>query len=168
MEFRLAALHDLPQLKAVYQEMILNMDRNQIQIWDDVYPCDFFEEDIKSDRLYVLVDHAEIVSAFALCASHPGEKAVEWAVNGKSALYLDRFGVNVNYLRRGIGSFMLAKAKETARSRGADCLRLFVVDINEPAINLYGKNGFTRAAGVYDEIIDEDFVLHEFGYEAEL
>ena len=68
----------------------------------------------------------------------------------------------------GIGSYMLEKAKETAKSLGAEYLRLFAVDINEPAIQLYIKNGFTRVNGVYDEVIDDDLILHEYGFEAAL
>lgn len=52
-----------------------------------------------------------------------GANMVEWKNNQANALYLDRFGVNVNYLR------------------------LFVVDINSPAIELYQKLGFIRAGG---------------------
>jgi ribosomal protein S18 acetylase RimI-like enzyme len=63
---------------------------------------------------------------------------------------------------------MLAKAREVAKTLGAEYLRLFVVDINEPAIRLYTKNGFTKAMGVYDEVIDDDLVLHEYGYEIPL
>ncbi len=60
---------------------------------------------------------------------------------------------------------MLKKAKEAAKKLGAEYLRLFVVDINKPAINMYAKNGFIRVNGVYDEVIDNDFVLHEYGFE---
>ncbi len=63
---------------------------------------------------------------------------------------------------------MLQKAKETAKKLGVVYLRLFVVDINKPAIGLYRKNGFVKANGVYDEIVDEDLVLHEYGFEAAL
>ena len=38
MNFRLAAMEDLPQLKQVYQDIIRNMDNHQICIWDDIYP----------------------------------------------------------------------------------------------------------------------------------
>ena len=48
---------------------------------------------------------------------------------------------------------------------GARYLRLFVVDINEPAIQLYEKNNFSKAKGIYDEVFDDGFILHEFGYE---
>jgi ribosomal protein S18 acetylase RimI-like enzyme len=90
---------------------------------------------------------------------------VNWKDNAGKALYIDRLGVNVNYSGKGIGSYMLTKARETAKSLSAEYLRLFVVDINGPAIRLYTKNGFTKAAGVYDEVIDDDLVLHEYGYE---
>lgn len=168
MEFRLAKMQDLSQIKNVYKEIINHMNSNQIEIWDEIYPCEFFEDDIKEKRLYLLLENAEIMAAFALCNSNSGEKAVEWKEEGKNALYIDRFGVNVKYLRKGIGSTMLAKAREVAKAKGADYLRLFVVDINEPAIHLYAKNGFMKANGVYDEVIDDELVLHEFGYEVEL
>ncbi len=63
---------------------------------------------------------------------------------------------------------MLNKAKETAKSLNVEHLRLFVVDINKLAIQLYIKNGFIGALGIYNEVIDEELVLHEYGYEIEL
>lgn len=47
MEFSLALMQDLDQLKSIYKEIIKNMNENGIQIWDDIYPCEFFEDDIK-------------------------------------------------------------------------------------------------------------------------
>ncbi|MGN0478235.1 MAG: hypothetical protein ACI4GO_02260 [Hominenteromicrobium sp.] len=63
---------------------------------------------------------------------------------------------------------MLTKAREAAKAGGAAYLRLFVVDVNKPAIRLYEKNEFVRADGDYDEVIEDDLILHEFGYELEL
>ena len=37
MNFRLAVMQDLPRLKAMYEDIIQNMNNNQIQIWDDIY-----------------------------------------------------------------------------------------------------------------------------------
>ncbi|WP_376774592.1 GNAT family N-acetyltransferase [Clostridium thailandense] len=73
-------------------------------------------------------------------------------------MYLDCFGVNVNYSRQGIGSLMLKQAKY---------LRLFVVDINKPAINVYLKNGFKQVDGIYEEKIDDGLILREYGFEIE-
>lgn len=167
MNLRMANIDDLPQLKAVYGKIIDNMNKDNIHIWDEVYPCEFFYNDIENNRLYVLEENNEIVSAFALCNSNAGAEYVKWENKYDKALYIDRLGVNVNYSRKGIGSVMLNKAIVLARDKGAKYLRLFVVDVNKPAINLYIKNGFKMVDGIYDEIIDYDLVLHEFGFEIE-
>lgn len=168
MDFRLAVMQDLSQLKDMYKQIVKNMNEHGIQIWDDIYPCDFFAEDIKNNRLYVLLNNGEIVSAFVLCDTNIGEKAVLWSDKHAKALYIDRLGVDVKYSKQGIASLMLSKAKEVAKVLGAEYLRLFVVDINEPAIKLYIKNGFVKAYGIYDEVFDDGFVLHEYGYEIKI
>lgn len=168
MDFRLAVMQDLSQLKEMYKQIVKNMNEQDIQIWDDIYPCEFFEEDIKNKQLYVLLNNSEIVSAFVLCDANSGENTVKWNDNHAKVLYVDRLGVNIKHSKKGIGSLMLNKAKEIAKTLGAEYLRLFVVDINKPAIQVYIKNGFVKADGVYDEIFDDGFVLHEYGYEIKL
>lgn len=161
----MAVSDDLAELKAMYGEIVKNMNENDIPIWDDVYPCEFFADDIKNEQMYVLTDENEIISAFVLCDTNAGEKEIRWNYNLGKAVYLDRLGVNIKHAKRGMGTLMLAKAREIAKSKGFDYLRLFVVDINTPAIRLYAKNGFVKADGIYDEVFDDGFVLHEYGYE---
>ena len=168
MEFRLSILSDLPQLKRVYRDIVQDMNDKNVRIWDDIYPCEFLEEDIRKKQLYVLTDKDEIVAAFALTKTNSGESSVEWTNQSNKVYYLDRLGVNKEYSNKGIGSFMLDKAKDISKSLGAEYLRLFVVDINEPAIRLYLKNGFVRVKDIYEEKFDDGFVLREFGYETKL
>lgn len=78
MEFRLAILGDLPQLKRVYADIVEDIKTQNLEIWDEIYPCEFFEEDIRKKRLYVLTDKDEVVSAFALTQTNSGESPVEW------------------------------------------------------------------------------------------
>lgn len=168
MNLRLANIYDLPKLKIVYGKIIDNMNKNNIPIWDEIYPCEFFAEDIENNRLYLLVEeHEEIVAAFALCESNDGESHVKWESSHDKALYLDRFAVNVAYLSQGIGSIVLKHAMTLTKQNSAKYLRLFVVDINKPAISLYLKNGFNQVDGIYEERID-DFVLREYGFEIEV
>ena len=152
----------------MYRQIVKDMDEQNIKIWDEVYPCEFFEEDIKNNQLYVLLNNSEIVSAFVLSDTNTGETSVQWNDMHANALYIDRLGVNIKYAKKGIGSLMLAKAKEIAKVSGAKYLRLFVVDINEPAIKLYIRMGFVKVNGSYDEIFDDGFVLHEYGYKIKL
>ena len=165
MDFRPAGMRDLVQLKIMYRQIVQDMNAQGIQIWDEIYRCEFLEEDIKMNRLYVLLDGDRIVSAFALSETNSGESTVQWMDNRAKALYIDRLGVDTAYSKQGIGSFMLASAKEITKAAGAEYLRLFVVDINKPAIRLYRRNGFAKADGVYEETFSDGFALHEYGYE---
>ena len=168
MELRLAQMEDLPALRASYGEVIRQMHADGITIWNDYYPCELFPEDIEANRLYVLEDGEQIVSAFALCDTNSGEQAVSWENPAAKAMYIDRFGVNPRYAGKGIGSAMLKRAGEMAKAGGAEYLRLFVVDCNLPAMGLYEKNGFSRAAGRFREKIKPGEFLTELGYEIRL
>ena len=147
LTFRAAAMQDLPQIKTVYRKIVHHMNAQRIEIWDERYPCDFLEEDIRNGRLYLLLHRLDIVSAFALCGENAGAAHIDWEHSGAKALYLDRFAVNVRFMGKGIGGYMLSQA------------------CNTPALRLYEKSGFVRRPGVYDEVIDETLVLHEYGYE---
>lgn len=168
MEIRLATLEDMEELKKMYTSIIQNMEDRNISIWDEVYPCVCFNDDIKEQQLYLLHHKNEIRSAFALCTSHAGADKVQWKKSSANSLYLDRFAVHVTYSHKGLGSFVIEKAKEIAKAKGYDAIRLFVVDYNIPAIQFYEKNGFIKADGIYDEVIDEDLIFHEYGYEITL
>lgn len=113
-------------------------------------------------------DNDDIVSAFALCESNAGESYVKWENAHDKSLYIDRFGVNIDYSRQGIGSIMLNHAITITKQKNAKYLRLFVVDINKPAINVYLKNGFRKVDGIYEEKIDDDLTLCEYGFEIEV
>ncbi|WP_252233821.1 GNAT family N-acetyltransferase [Clostridium sp. ZS1] len=168
MDLRLANINDLSKLKVVYGYIIDNMNKNNIEIWDEIYPCEFFLNDIEKKSLYVLTADDDIVAAFALCESNHGENNLKWKNAKEKVLYIDRLGVNVNYLRQGIGGIIIKSAIEIAKGKNAKYLRLFVVDINKPAINLYLKNGFKQVDGIYEERIDDNFILREYGFEKEV
>ncbi len=118
MNLRMANIDDLPQLKYVYKKIIYNMNKDNINIWDEIYPCEFFYDDIVNNRLYILEENNEIISSFALCNSNSGAEHVKWENKYDKALYIDRLGVNVNYSRKGIGSIVLNKAITLARDKG--------------------------------------------------
>lgn len=51
MDFRPAGMRDLVQLKIMYRQIVQDMNAQGIRIWDEIYPCEFLEEDIKMNRL---------------------------------------------------------------------------------------------------------------------
>lgn len=86
---RLVNSNDLLKLKVMYGNIIDNMNRNNTPIWDQIYPCEFFSNDIENNRLYILVDENDnIVATFALCESNVGEDYVKWENDHGKALYI--------------------------------------------------------------------------------
>ncbi len=168
MNLRMAEMKDLQAIRAMYRRMISEMDKAGIRIWDDHYPCEAFEEDIRKERLYILMRGEEILSAFALNTAHYGIDTLQWKAPDAKAMYIDRLGVDPALQKQGIGALTLKKAVALAKKFGAQYLRLFVVSFNEPAIRLYEKAGFQKAGGIYDLVIDKDTVLQEFGFEIEI
>lgn len=165
MEIRLTQMSDLTQLKSVFRDITEEMTRVCGKIWNDYYPCELFEDDIKRNEIYVLMDNDIVAAAIVLCRTNPAEEYIEWEKADCPVLYVERLGVNVNYQHRGIAQKMLGFAESVAREINAEYLRLFVVDRNFPAIRLYEKCGFKKGGGIYEEYIDEGIIYNEYGME---
>ena len=165
MEIILAKLEDLSQIKEMYTKIIENMYENNIKIWNEYYPNEEFESDIKHQNLYLLKNAGEILGAFAIYEFNNSFEGVEWEKPNEKAYQLNRLGVNIKYLHQGIGKKLITEARKIAEDNNASFLRLLVSDINTPAINLYFNCGFKKVPGVYKEVIDDDFSLNEYGFE---
>ncbi|MFI3307553.1 MAG: GNAT family N-acetyltransferase [Mycoplasmatota bacterium] len=168
METRLAKNSDLPNLKIMYKKIVENMNNNNINIWDEYYPYELFSEDIEKNSLYLLVNNNEIMAAFALNELYSNEQNLKWSIPEEKAVYINRVGVNVDYLKCGIGSALIKEAVEIVKKNNSKYLRLLVVDNNEPAIGLYIKNKFKQVEGIYEEEIDDDLTLIEYGFELKI
>lgn len=93
------------------------------------------------------------------------EKGLKWENCNAKSFVLNRIGVNVDYLHQGIGKKLLIEASKLAQKEGAKYLRLLVSDINIPAINLYLKCNFKKVNGIYEEKINDNFSINEYGFE---
>ncbi len=156
MNLRLAEKTDLEKLKTMYSNIAKNLLENQIYIyWSEWYPyADFEEFDIENQNLYVLEDSSEIVGAFCLSHNHENADKVSWNHQTNNACYLSKLGVDIAHLKQGIGKTLITHASNLAKNRGAETLRLFVVDENTPALRLYKKCGFKNAIGTLQEYLD--------------
>lgn len=168
MEIILAKKDDLEQIKGIYTKIVNNMHANGITIWNQYYPNEVFESDIENDNLYLLKEGENILGAFAMYEHTNPETDVEWGNKTAKAFLLNRVGVNVDFLRQGIGKKLINYACELAKDKGAEYLRLLVSELNNPAIELYLKCNFNKLKGVHVEKIREDFSLNEYGFEKKL
>ncbi len=167
-QIRIAKIDDLDEIINMYKDIVDNMNKNNIDIWDDYYPFMYFKDDIENESLYVYTENDNIIGAFALSNTASGIEYINWTDNNDKSIYINKIGVNVNYLRKGIGSKMLNSAIDICREKNVKYLRLFVVDINLPATNLYIKNGFKKLSGEYRYNVFEDKYLTEYGFEKDI
>ena len=89
----------------------------------------FLPAAIERGDVYFAVDGDEIV----------GVAATELRDNG---IYIDRLGVDPARQGSGLGSFMLARLEEIARSNGLRGLSLETAEMAEGNIRLYRRHGF--------------------------
>ncbi|MFR5076504.1 MAG: hypothetical protein ACLTDX_00095 [[Clostridium] innocuum] len=84
MIIRKAVKQDLPQLQVMYEAIIAHMYAQQICIWDAVYPCICFPEDIKQERMYVLREDARTTGCVRLMPSisEGGSSTSTWQLCG--------------------------------------------------------------------------------------
>ena len=165
MMFRLAVPQDVPKLKEMYRRIMAYLDEVDMQIWDEYYPCELLDGDVEKQQLYIMTQGEAPVAAFALCRTSGGEGHVVWSEPDASALYLERLGVDTVHMRNGVASQMLQKAMEITREQGKEYLRLFAAADNPPSLALYRKNGFQQAEGVFEEVINENWTISEYGFE---
>ena len=167
IKFRLAQMDDLENIKKMYYDIVENMYKHNLKIWNEYYPIECFKDDIMAKQLYVLEKNGEIVASGALVVQDSQVDLIKWKNNSASSIFLTRLGVNIKYSKMGIGSVFLKNLIYETVRKNIDFLRLFVVDINIPAIKFYQKNGFKQANGIYKEKIYENYVLNEYAFEIE-
>lgn len=169
MEIRLAKKDDLPKLETMYKEIVAEMNNNNLFIWNEYYPYEEFEGDINAKRLYLMIDKKQIIGAFVLLDEIAGSQNFQWEKPTAKSMYIGRLGINVHYLRSGLGSRLLMFAKDIVKKSNAQYLRLTVANDNLPAIKLYNKNGFYNVAGTYNEFSETlNKTISEIGFEFKL
>lgn len=166
MELRKANKNDLPQLRKVYEDIVEEMKRCGVDLWNEFYPYEALPGDIEADRLWLLCDGGNIAAAFAL-EQLPDNGDIKWQDGNAPALTMMRLGVSPAYQHSGVGRLCIDRAREIAQKRGCEFIRLFVVDINTPAEKFYIKCGFIRGEGRHIELIPDlcPQGLIEYGYE---
>lgn len=168
MKLQLATQSDIPQIKEVYKGIVDKMFADGIEMWNDDYPESALTLDVNEGELYLLKEGCELLGAFALNPIALGEKHVKWQKDNAKVTYLKRMAVNATVQSKGIARLLIQYAKDEARSKGYEYLRLFVVDYNEPAINLYRSENFIQAEGVYEDNLSDELRFIELGLEIKL
>jgi len=116
------------------------------------YPIrDTAADGVNTGTLFVAKYNEKIVGTVILNAvPETGYESANWAI---STDYSDVFvvhtlAVHPDYLKYGVGRFLLESSIDYAKEHGFKALRLDVNDKNEPAIRLYEALGFQHVGTV--------------------
>ena len=99
------------------------------------------DERFAGARAYLVREGEAFVGTFSLCRLGEDEEAYE----------LSKMSVRPDAQGRGVGSFMLEKARAAASAEGGACVVAAVLDINEPVIQWLSRRGFWVEAALSPE-----------------
>jgi ribosomal-protein-alanine N-acetyltransferase len=85
----------------------------------------------------------------------------------KEEIDIINVAVSPDYRRKGIGDALIERIKRQAKIGGAESLYLEVRCSNEPAINLYTKNGFEKVGERknFYEKPQEDAIIYQYHFD---
>ena len=158
IRFRECTIEDLPELCAFSRDVFYESFR------DDCSPEDmeaFLRDRYSADRIRNELLNPD--SAFGFLYLDGGlsgyikinEAPAQTDINDEKALEVERLYVSGEAQGRGLGSFLLEQAAETAKQRGKKYIWLGVWEKNLKAISFYRKHGF-REIGTHTFMIGAD------------
>lgn len=145
-EFARALPGDAPGVVALVIERTAWMDRVGIRQWNvnrypEVYPEEYYREEARAGRLYLLRRNGAIASAAVL-----RQEDGQWEDSAAArALYVHNLVSSLN--DKGAGGRLLDWAEKLARERGLTALRLDCAANNASLNEYYEKKGFRLCQG---------------------
>ena len=142
--FKKAELNNLGEIFSIYTDAIIEMERHDINQWDELYPTkEILEADIKKQELYIGLIENKIAVAYVLNEECDEEyKDGEWEYPNSKFCVLHRICVNPEFQNQGIAKRTIVYIEEQVRQNGYDSIRLDCYTKNPFSISLYSKLGY--------------------------
>ena len=152
MEFKVADAALYSQILSLYEQVILKLEQDGINIyWDlDTYPSrEYFKGAIEQGTLYVALEDGQLIGAAVLDHNvRPEYASVPWQCRAQAdeVLVMHVLGVLPEARGRGVARRMLEQSIQVCRDQGLRALRLDALTSNRPACELYRRAGFCCVA----------------------
>ena len=143
MIYRAATTNDLKEIIEMKNKVKQRVINENLPIWLNGYPLDeYIEEDILNKHGRVIVLNNEIIAYAAFYLSTD-----DYPIGTFKHEPVQSFGrlmVKDEYLGQKVGSFLVDKMIEEAKTLNVLGLGILVDDINTKAVSLYKKKGFVK------------------------
>jgi ribosomal protein S18 acetylase RimI-like enzyme len=169
---RTAKEQDIQAIADTYTELLCyEQEHGKVSNWKlNVYPTiQVPAEKVPTQTMFVLEEQGQICASMVLNQEQaPEYREIGWAFPApdEKVLVIHTLCVPPSRAKRGYGARMVCFAKQYAAEKGCSAIRLDTFAYNEPAKELYLKNGFCIAGYgtiLLQGLIEEDQVYLEFG-----
>ncbi|PFA68290.1 GNAT family N-acetyltransferase [Bacillus sp. AFS015802] len=140
---------ELDTIMDVYIRCKNDLDEKGLLQWNDEYPSrEYFDEEMGSGNLYVLMVDGEVAGSATLNEwQSPEWREIPWKLDNEwviHALFLDPLQQG-----KGLGTAFMEKCEELAGEKGYGSIRLDAYSRNTGAKALYEKMGYEYRGSVY-------------------
>ena len=150
IKYRHALLDDIPAIDILVKEVIIEMEKNNIMQWDELYPTsEDFLEDIRKNQLFVGCIDNQIAVIFTINQEYDAEYINgKWKDPEKSFDVIHRLCVHPEFQNRGIAKQTMNYIEKQILSEGKQAIRLDVYSKNPYALKLYLGCGYQKVGTV--------------------
>jgi ribosomal protein S18 acetylase RimI-like enzyme len=115
--------------------------------WSEEYPTrEEFDVDVSKGWLYCLKEGGKVIAAVSLGSFQELQSiGIPWDGSIRNPCELARIGVKPELGGKGVGTYILNRAIDTARKLNFDGIRLLVSPQNPLAVAMYRRAGFKTA-----------------------
>lgn len=139
-------LQDVNEVMSLIKEAIVEMENQNINQWDEVYPdYNTVHTDIQSETMFGVFKNLELAGVVILDKNQSPEYAnVQWELDNDSALVMHRLCVRPKFQGQGIAKQLLKFSEQFAIDNNQRSIRLDAFSGNPAALNLYENNDYIK------------------------
>lgn len=148
---RKATSSDIESILLITKACARHMISNGIYQWNEHYPnAEAFQNDIKRDELYVLINENDILGSVVISTLMDDEyNNIQWLTPNDKNIYIHRLAVHPDYQGRGFAQKLMDFAEKFALEHGYRSIRLDTFSQNNRNQKFYELRGYKRLGSIY-------------------
>lgn len=144
-------LIDIMNIMNIIKDVILRMNQQGIDQWDEVYPdIETIRKDLQEKCAFGYFIGDELSGYISINEDMPPEyNSLIWKIEQEQSLIVHRLIVKVQQQGKGIAKEIMSFAEDYAKKIGYKAIRLDAFSKNPVSLKLYESNGYQKVGLVY-------------------